>query len=200
MSFVYLGKFIPKYCILFIVMVNGIVSLISLSVFSLLAHTSILAWRIPWSEEPGGLLSRVSQRVRQDWVTNIFTSHFKQQSKLVYLLGYRKLSCYMKKRKFWTTSLCCLLRTFIVIFYLLSHVPTLQPHGNEAHQASYLLEFVQTPVSWVGDAIQPSHPLSLTFPPASVKVFSNDSSFCIQWPKYLNISISPSNIHSGWFL
>ena len=31
-----LGKFIPKYFILFIVMVNGIVSLVSLSVFSLL--------------------------------------------------------------------------------------------------------------------------------------------------------------------
>ena len=29
-------------------------------------HSSILAWRIPWIEEPGGLLSMGSQRVRQD--------------------------------------------------------------------------------------------------------------------------------------
>ena len=36
-------------------------------------HSSILAWRIPWTEEPGGLQSMGSQRVRQDWVTNIFT-------------------------------------------------------------------------------------------------------------------------------
>ena len=43
MSFVSLGEFIPKYFILFVAMVNGIVSLISLSVFSLLAHNSILA-------------------------------------------------------------------------------------------------------------------------------------------------------------
>ena len=43
MSFVYLGKFIPKYFILFIAMLNGIVYLISLSAFSLLAHTTILA-------------------------------------------------------------------------------------------------------------------------------------------------------------
>ena len=29
-------------------------------------HSSILAWRTPWTEEPGGLQSRRSQRVRQD--------------------------------------------------------------------------------------------------------------------------------------
>ena len=29
-------------------------------------HCSVLAWRIPWTEEPGGLQSRGSQRVRDD--------------------------------------------------------------------------------------------------------------------------------------
>jgi len=29
-------------------------------------HASILAWRIPWTEEPGGLQSMWSQRVRHD--------------------------------------------------------------------------------------------------------------------------------------
>ena len=29
-------------------------------------HCSILAWRIPWTEEPGGLQSMGSQRVRHD--------------------------------------------------------------------------------------------------------------------------------------
>ena len=29
-------------------------------------HCSILAWRIPWTEEPDGLLSTVLQRVRHD--------------------------------------------------------------------------------------------------------------------------------------
>ena len=29
-------------------------------------HSSILAWRIPWTEEPGELLSMGSQRVGQD--------------------------------------------------------------------------------------------------------------------------------------
>ena len=29
-------------------------------------HSSLLAWRIPWMEEPGGLQSTGSQRVRHD--------------------------------------------------------------------------------------------------------------------------------------
>ena len=32
-------------------------------------HSSILAWRIPWTEEPGGLQSMGSQRVGHDWAT-----------------------------------------------------------------------------------------------------------------------------------
>ena len=34
---------------------------------------SIVAWRIPWTEEPGGLQSMGLQRIRHDWVTNTFT-------------------------------------------------------------------------------------------------------------------------------
>ena len=30
-------------------------------------HTNILAWKIPWTEEPGGLQSIGSQRVGQNW-------------------------------------------------------------------------------------------------------------------------------------
>ena len=37
-SFVSLGRYTPKYFILFVAMVNGIVSLISLSIFSLLVY------------------------------------------------------------------------------------------------------------------------------------------------------------------
>ena len=32
-------------------------------------HSSILAWEIPWTEEPGGLQSMASQRVRHDLAT-----------------------------------------------------------------------------------------------------------------------------------
>ena len=56
---------------------------------------------------------------------------------------------------------------------------------------------------WVGDAIQPSHPLHplfllpSNFP--SIRVFSNESALCIRWPKYWSFSfnISHSNEHPG---
>ena len=35
-------------------------------------HSSVLAWRIPWTEKPGGLQSWGSQRVRHNWATNTF--------------------------------------------------------------------------------------------------------------------------------
>ena len=34
-------------------------------------HSSTLAWKIPWAEEPGGLQSMESQRVGHDWVTSL---------------------------------------------------------------------------------------------------------------------------------
>ena len=37
-------------------------------------HSSTLAWRIPWTEEPGGLQSMRSLKVGQDWATSL--SHF----------------------------------------------------------------------------------------------------------------------------
>ena len=63
--------------------------------------------------------------------------------------------------------------------------------------------FIQTHVHRVSDAIQPSHPLSspLLLPPipASIRVFSNESTLHIRWPKYwsFSFSISPSNEHPG---
>ena len=38
------------------------------------AHSTILAWRIPWKEEPGRLQSTGSQRVRHDWATSLSLS------------------------------------------------------------------------------------------------------------------------------
>ena len=65
-----------------------------------------------------------------------------------------------------------------------------------------LPEITQTHVHWVGDAIQPSHPLSSpspTFSFPSIRVFSNEAALHIRWPKYwsFSFSISPSNEYSG---
>ena len=37
-------------------------------------HSSTLAWKIPWMEEPGGLQSMGSGKVRHDWVTSLSLS------------------------------------------------------------------------------------------------------------------------------
>ena len=37
----------------------------------LAVHSSILAWKIPWTEEPGRLQSKGSQRVRHHWATSL---------------------------------------------------------------------------------------------------------------------------------
>ena len=66
-----------------------------------------------------------------------------------------------------------------------------------------LLEFIQTHVHGVADAIQPSHPLSSPSPPAlslfQNQGFSNESALRIRWPKYWSFSfnISPSSEHPG---
>ena len=66
-----------------------------------------------------------------------------------------------------------------------------------------LLEFTQTHVRWVSDAIQPSHPLSSPSPPAlsfpSIRVFSNESALHIRCQKYwsFSFSISPSKEYPG---
>ena len=66
-----------------------------------------------------------------------------------------------------------------------------------------LLEFAQTHVHRVSDAIQPSHLccslllLPSVFP--SIRIFTCESVLCITWPKYWSFSfnISPSNEYSG---
>ena len=57
-----------------------------------------------------------------------------------------------------------------------------------------LLEFTQTHVHRVSNAIQPSHPLSSPSPlapiPPSIRVFSNESTLWTRWPKYWSFSFS----------
>ena len=55
-------------------------------------HSSTLAWKIPGTEEPGGLQSRVSRRVGHDWETSLSLFPFmhwrrKQQPTPVFLPG-----------------------------------------------------------------------------------------------------------------
>ena len=59
----------------------------------MVTHSSILAWRIPWTEEPGRLQSTGSQRVGHDWATSLHFTSF------IYLWISRLFPCpsYCKK-------------------------------------------------------------------------------------------------------
>ena len=55
-------------------------------------HSSTLAWKIPWAEEPGGLQSMGSRRVRHDWATSLslFTfMHWRRKWQPTRVLAWR---------------------------------------------------------------------------------------------------------------
>ena len=54
-------------------------------------HSSILAWRIPWTEEPGGLQAMGSQRVGHDCATNTHT-HTHALTQLIRVVVQQKLT------------------------------------------------------------------------------------------------------------
>ena len=54
-------------------------------------HSSTLAWKIPWTEERGGLQSMGSQRVRHDWATSLSLSFHMNMKSL-------SCSCFVKEK------------------------------------------------------------------------------------------------------
>ena len=95
---------------------------------------------------------------------------------------------------------------YYVVVQSLSHLQLCDPMNCSTPGLSvlhHLLEFAQTPVHRVSDAIQPFHPLlpilllPSVFP--SIRVFSSEAALCMSWPKYwsFSFSISPSIEYSG---
>ena len=79
----------PKQCSIHIANGN---SLTSPTEKAMAPHSSTLAWKIPWTEEPGRLQSMGSRRVRHDWATSLSLFTFmhwrrKWQPILVFLPG-----------------------------------------------------------------------------------------------------------------
>ena len=73
-------------------------------------HSSILAWKIPWMEEPGGLQSMGSQRVRHDWVTSL---------SLIYIVSIPYNTKGMRLLMYYERSpLAFILVFFLFVYYL----------------------------------------------------------------------------------
>ena len=101
-------------------------------------YSSILAWEIPWTEEPGRLQAMGSQKFRHDLAT-------KQQHRDIYIFMYQ----------FSSVPQSCL---------TLCDPMNRSMRGLPIHHQ--LPKFTQTHVHQISDAIQPSHPLSSPSPPA----------------------------------
>ena len=102
--------------------------------------------------------------------------------------------------------LFCLSAMLLLLFSGKVMSNCLWPHRLQHTRFSVLhsfREYIQTHDHWVNDAIQPSHSLLPTSPPAlslsSITVFSNESALHIQWPEYwsFSFSINLSNEYSG---
>ena len=193
-------------------------------------QSSSLAWKIPWTEEPGRMKSMWLQRVGHDWATShsLFTfmhRRGKWQPTPVFL---------PRESQGWQSLVGCLLwgstesdmteatrqqqqqlNTLCYLFFLssvqsLSHVWLFATLWTAACQASLSITNSQSLLKLMSiSSVMPSnhlilcHPLLL--PPSlfpSIRVFSNELVLHIRWPKYWSISfnISPSNEHSGLIL
>ena len=146
-------------------------------------HISILAWEIPWIEEPGGLQSMGSQRVRHDWATKqlhwfltkwqreawvLGTAHVRTKGHLTYLninvahlclcaskiWGKMDLGSYKNNVSYITNAF---MDRVCHSCSVTKSCPTLCNPMNWSTPGfpvlHYLLRFAQTHVHWVSDAI-----------------------------------------------
>ena len=67
-------------------------------------RSRILAWKIPWTEEPGGLQSMGPQRVRHNWATehtSLMIKGMQSKTTLKYLLKPMKIATVKKTKRNW---------------------------------------------------------------------------------------------------
>ena len=155
-------------------------------------HSSTLAWKIPWTEEPGGPQSMGSLRVGQDSATSLSVFTFmhwrrKWQPTPVFLSGesqgWRSLvGCHLwvaqsrTQLKWLSSSSSSSFVPWITDLvgskehqFSLSISNSLWPHGlqhTRFHCPSQTPRACSNHVHRVGDAIQPSHPVFSPAPPA----------------------------------
>ena len=153
----------------------------------------ILVWRTPWTEEPGGLQSKGLERVRHDWATEENSIRYNLLSSIVFCHPiYKGYSIRADIFVFWVCDQILVLEDYIgawctssVQFSRSVVSYSLRPHELKHARPpcpSPTLEFTLIHVHWVGDAIQPSHPLSSPSPPAP-NPYQHQCWLIFQWVK-----------------
>ena len=169
------------------------------------AHSSTLAWKIPWTEEPGRLQSMGSPRVGHDWATSLhFTSLLRLYHKdPIYGLGSQSLNR-REPEPSKRVSITELSKTHqFSSIHSFSHFQLLVTPWSAACQASLSITNSQSllKLMYIESVTQSNHlilwcPLLLLpsiFP--RITAFSDESVLHIRRPKYCSFSfkMSPSN-------
>ena len=109
-------------------------------------HSSTLAWKIPWTEEPDRLQSMGSQRVGFDWATSLYIVFGFGKGIIGFLKWVGKFSCPVFI--FWKSLWWCSVTKSCLTFC--DPVNCSMPDSSVLH---YLLEFAQIHVHWARDSI-----------------------------------------------
>jgi len=86
-------------------------------------HSSTIAWKIPWTEEPGRLQSMGSQRVGHDWATSLL--HVTSHSLISVELLEINIKRYLKIAHMFSSAMSCVSVTLLLLL-LLNQVDTQQ--------------------------------------------------------------------------
>ena len=88
-------------------------------------HSSTIAWKIPWTEEPGRLQSMGSQRVRHDWATSLSLSispfPVPGNHSSTFSLWICLFWMFHENRIMWDVAFCIWFLSFSVIFSKFIH-------------------------------------------------------------------------------
>ena len=101
-------------------------------------HSDILAWRIPWTEEPGGVQSRGLQKVGHDWGLTLSLSHlhinlhissqqYCESDIVIPILKMKKLR--LTENVIWPSALPQVKMLFLFSRWVMSD--SLRPHGRQ---------------------------------------------------------------------
>ena len=152
-------------------------------------HSSILAWKIPWTEEPYGLWSWGCKE--PDTIEQLTLS-----------LHLDNMNIKSFSSQLWVTKFSSIQFTSL---QSLSRVRLCATPWIAAHQASLFITNSWSLLKLMSiESVMPSSHLILCRPllllpliPPSIRVFSNKSTLRMRWPKYwsLSFSIIPSNCH-----
>ena len=128
------------------------------------SHSSILAWRIPRTGEPGRLKSMLSQRAGHNWATEHMCTH-----------------------TFSSVQLLSRVRLFVTPW------PAARQASLSITNSPSLLKLLSIEWMPSNHLIL-CRPLLLLPPiPPSIRVFSNESARQIRWPKYWSLSVLRMN-------